>query len=81
MFEFLMKLNFGQWFCVQRKNKKLTQGQIAAALGIKPQTVSGWERNIASPALNPSQTVGLCDLLGVDIAQLKSAFEKGTETD
>jgi len=41
--------NFSELFKILRKEKKLTQEQIAEILGISPQAVSRWENAAAFP--------------------------------
>lgn len=51
-----------------RKEKKLTQKQIADALGIQSKTVSKWECGLGCPDL--SLWLDLSTILGVDMKQL-----------
>lgn len=51
-----------------RKEKGLTQRQIADALGLSPKTVSKWECGIGCPDL--SVWPELSAILGVDVAQM-----------
>ena len=70
----MARLDFGTWLGLRRKQCKVSQGDIASALGIRRQTVSNWERNQAPPTLDPNQTFDLCALLNVDINTLARAF-------
>ena len=60
----------GKRLAERRRKQKLTQGKIADALGIKPASVSGWERGAAQPATkHPSQLAGI---LGVSVGWILS---------
>jgi transcriptional regulator with XRE-family HTH domain len=69
-----MKLSFPQWFKLRRDMADLTQAQIAEQLGIRPQTVSNWEKGVSIPSLNPDQTLKLCILLKVNLEELARGF-------
>jgi transcriptional regulator with XRE-family HTH domain len=69
-----MKLSFAQWFRLRRDMADLTQAQIAEQLGIRPQTVSNWEKGVSILSLNPDQTLKLCRLLKVTLEELARAF-------
>jgi len=58
-----MKETFGQRFARLRKEKGLTQDDIAGHIGISAQAVSKWENDISSPDI--SAFADLADLLGV----------------
>ena len=63
-----MKESFGQRLSRLRKEKGLTQEEIANRITISPQAVSKWENDISSPdILVLSQ---LADILGVSIDEL-----------
>lgn len=49
-----------------RKNK--TQAQVAAALGVSPQTYNAWERDISGVAISKVQA--MADYFGVPIGQI-----------
>lgn len=49
-----------------RKNK--TQVQVAAALGVSPQTYNAWERDISGVAISKVQA--MADYFGVPIGQI-----------
>ena len=71
-----MKESFGQRLSRLRKEKGLTQEDIASKITISPQAVSKWENDISSPdILVLSQ---LADILGVSIDELLG--HKKTET-
>lgn len=69
-----MKLPFPQWFKLRRSMANLTQAQIAKALGVKPTTISNWEKGVSIPSLNPDQTNILCSLLKVELDELAKGF-------
>ena len=55
---------FGNRIKTARKNKGLTQKQLADIVGIKHNTLSGWEKGAHSP--NGTQIIQLCDVLEID---------------
>lgn len=65
-----VKLTFGQWLLVRRKELKLSQGAIAEALGITRQSVGAWEKGEAKPSLSIDQTKALCRLLQVTLDEI-----------
>jgi DNA-binding XRE family transcriptional regulator len=69
-----MKLTFAQWLKLRRDMMELTQAAIASELGIRPQTVSHWEKGTTIPNLNPEQTLRLCRLLKVTLEELVRGF-------
>lgn len=58
----------GKLISVLRKEKQLTQKEIADALGIQPKTVSKWETGLGCPDL--SFWPDLSTILGVDMKQM-----------
>ena len=68
-----MKETFGQRLARLRKQKGLTQDEIADKIGISPQAVSKWENDISSPditiilSLSDILDVSTDELLGKDI--------------
>jgi DNA-binding XRE family transcriptional regulator len=52
-----------------RKRLKLTQRQVAQAIGVTDQTVSNWEQGYTSKA-NPAQTLALCHVLQCSLEEL-----------
>ena len=71
---FVMKLSFAQWFKLRRDIVGVTQAQIAKALGVRPQTVSNWEKGVSNPSLNPQQTLQLCSMLKISLDDLARGF-------
>lgn len=63
-----MKETFGQRFLRLRKEKGLTQDQIAQRVNISPQAVSKWENDVSSPDI--SILSDLADILGVSLDTL-----------
>ncbi|MEO6057075.1 MAG: helix-turn-helix transcriptional regulator [Gemmatimonadales bacterium] len=41
---------FGAWLKVERQARELTQAEIAAAIGVSPNTVARWERGEVTPS-------------------------------
>ncbi len=54
-------MNFGSSLAAARKEKEMTQEQLASRLGVTPQAVSKWERGAGYPDLE--LLYYLCDLL------------------
>lgn len=69
-----MQLKFGEWFSLRRHQKRLSQGDVAKVLKIKPQTISNWENSKTIPNLDPDQFFKLCGLLEVTTEELARAF-------
>lgn len=66
-----MNLNkIGRFISQCRKNKKLTQEQLAEKLGISDRAVSKWERGLCLP--NASIMILLCEILGINVNELLS---------
>lgn len=57
-----------------RKDKSLTQKELAAKLHISGQLISKWENNQATPALE--YTVDLCNFFGISIDELVDSSTK-----
>ena len=62
--------DFGQWLAVKRMGLRLSQEQIAGALGVTRQSVSQWENGNATPRINSDQARDLCQLLDCSIEEL-----------
>ena len=69
-----MKLSFAQWFRLRRELAEVTQAQVAKTLGVRPQTVSNWEKGVSSPSLNPEQTFQLGSILNISLEELVRGF-------
>lgn len=55
--------------------KGLRQEDIAAAVGVSPQTVSNWETGRTEPKLKARQFQKLCSMLGVTIDELADILD------
>ncbi len=64
------QLKIGRFIAECRKQKDLTQMQLAEKLGITDKAVSKWERGIAMP--DSSIMFELCDILGISVNELLS---------
>ena len=64
------QLKIGRFISGCRKEKNLTQMQLAEKLCITDKAISKWERGIAMPDV--SIMVELCDILGVSVNELLS---------
>ena len=64
------QLQTGKFIANCRKQKNLTQIQLAEKLGITDKAVSKWERGIAMP--DSSIMLELCDILGISVNELLS---------
>ena len=64
------QLKIGKFIAECRKQKNLTQMQLAEKLGITDKAISKWERSIAMP--DTSIMLGLCDILGISVNELLS---------
>lgn len=63
-----MKETFGQRLARLRKEKGLTQEEIAEKIGISPQAVSKWENDVSSPDI--SIIISLSEILDVSTDEL-----------
>ena len=64
------QLKIGKFIAECRKQKSLTQMQLAESLGITDKAVSKWERGIAMP--DSSIMLELCNILGISVNELLS---------
>ena len=64
------QLKIGKFIAECRKQKSLTQMQLAEKLGITDKAVSKWERGVAMP--DASIMLELCDILGISVNELLS---------
>ena len=60
----------GKFISECRKNKKLTQEQLAEQLNISDRAVSKWERGLCLP--DASIMIPLCEILGINVNELLS---------
>lgn len=59
-----MKQDIGAIISQARQNRKMTQEEFAARLGVTPQAVSKWERGLGVPDL--ALVEGICRILQID---------------
>ena len=64
------QLKIGKFIAECRKQKNLTQMQLAEKLGITDKAISKWERGIAMP--DSSIMLELCNILGISVNELLS---------
>ena len=64
------QLKIGKFIADCRREKKLTQLQLAEKLGITDKAISKWERGIAMP--DSSIMLALCSILGISVNELLS---------
>ncbi len=62
------QIKIGKFIAECRKQKKLTQMQLAEKLGITDKAISKWERGIAMP--DTSIMLELCDILSISVNEL-----------
>ena len=67
------QIKIGRFIAECRKQKKLTQMQLAEKLGITDKAISKWERGIAMP--DTSIMLELCDILGISVNELLNGEE------
>ena len=64
------QIKIGKFIAACRKERKLTQLQLADKLGITDKAVSKWERRIAMP--DTSLMLELCEILQINVNELLS---------
>lgn len=62
--------NIGKFISSCRKDKKLTQEQLASKLNISDRAISKWERGLSLP--DASLMIELCEILGISVNELLS---------
>lgn len=70
-----VKLNFAQWLRLKRDILGFTQAELGKKIGVKPSTISSWEKRINKPGLDPYQMQCFCETLEVDLPELSKAFK------
>ncbi len=70
-----LRLSFSQWFLLRRREKGLTQDDIATALGVSGQTVSNWERSRSIPTLTIDQIKTLCKILNCTLDEIPGGID------
>ncbi|EEB35872.1 DNA-binding helix-turn-helix protein [Anaerococcus hydrogenalis DSM 7454] len=71
------KKDFGEFVCKKRKEKNMTQKDIAEKLYVSVQAVSKWERGKSLPDI--SLLMPLAKILDVKLVNLLEAREEKTE--
>ena len=74
-----MKLLVGEKISYYRKQKNMTQEQLANQIGISAQAVSGWEREVGYPDI--TLLPGISHALGISIDELMGNDEIGVRED
>lgn len=72
------QIKIGRFIADCRKEKNLTQMQLAEKLGITDKAISKWERGIAMP--DSSIMLELCDILSISVNELLSGGKISMET-
>lgn len=73
------QLKIGKLIADCRKQKRLTQMQLAEKLGITDKAISKWERGITMP--DTSLMLELCAILGISVNELLSGEKNNMEND
>ena len=61
------QIKIGKFIAAKRKEKSLTQADVAEGLGITDRAVSKWERGLSLP--DASIMLELCSILGISITR------------
>ena len=69
-----MDMTIGKRICLLRKEKGLTQEELASHMGVSPQAVSKWENDQTCPDI--SALPKLAGLLGVSVDELLSGKQE-----
>ena len=64
-------MHIGETIVAIRKEKGMSQAELAQKMGVKPQTISQYERGLTHP--KPATIKKFADALGVDAAELYAA--------
>ena len=73
------QIKVGRFIAECRKEKKLTQAQLAEKLCITDKAISKWERGITMP--DSSIMLGLCEILGISVNELLRGEKINAEDD
>lgn len=68
-------MNLGQMLKIKRKEKGLTQGQVAKTIGVSTNTISKYERNIIAN-MGREKVIGLSKLLDIPTVAFIEAIDK-----
>ena len=74
----MIKQTMGDKICALRKEKRLTQKELADQMNVTDKAVSKWERNISCPDISSIPT--LAEILGVSADELLNAAPKKKTT-
>ena len=69
--------NFGNFICMLRERKGLTQYEVASMLNVTPAAVSKWENGISKPRVKV--LFQLADILGVKAEELMAGIKRINE--
>ena len=72
-----MKKSLGELIAELRKEKGLTQAQLASKMCVTDKAVSKWERDLSCPDINSIPR--LAEILGVSVEQLMQGQEQKTK--
>ncbi len=73
------QIKTGRLIAVKRKEKGLTQADVASRLGISDRAVSKWERGLCLP--DASLMLPLCSILGISVEDLLQGEVGNGDTD
>lgn len=68
----------GKFIALKRKQKNLTQEQLAEKLGVSNKTISKWETGTSDP--NTSNLIALAKLYGISAEELLKNVEHSAGT-
>lgn len=57
-----------------RRLRRVTQRELAEAVGVSETTVRNWEAGRAEPNLTIRQTKNLCKVLGIPLEEMPDSF-------
>ena len=73
-----MKKTFGTMIATLRKEKNLTQAEVAEMMGVTDKAVSKWERDLSFPDINSLPK--LAELFDMTVDELMQVFENAINT-
>ena len=71
------QIKIGKFIAECRKQKNISQLQLAERLGITDKAISKWERGISKP--NTSIMLELCEILGISVNELLNGEKTNSE--